>query len=131
LFVGFVSVLFGANVKTNKLGQLLTAAILHCSPHTTPPPQMRPTVPVALAMLALASTALAAVKLEEGFHHDIDETVVTVSAYHACALTPVAGVEFGGRPVCWGNKKFNRLNAVDVRRARWGLWLWPGAVARA
>jgi len=38
---------------------------------------------------------------------------VSVSSFHACALTPVPGVEFGGRAVCWGNKKFNRLNAPE------------------
>jgi hypothetical protein len=53
-------------------------------------------------------------QIGEGFHHDIDETIISVSSKHACALTSVPGVSFGGKPVCWGNAKFGRLNQLDV-----------------
>jgi hypothetical protein len=90
------------------------SSCLH-APYLWPQRQSEMTLRVTVALLAVAVVACGAVVLEEGFHHDIDETVITVSAYHACALTPVPGVEFGGKAVCWGNKKFNRLATPDVR----------------
>lgn len=51
--------------------------------------------------------------LEEGFHYDVDETTVTVGHQHACVLEVEPGVDFGGRPRCWGNKRFKRLEVVN------------------
>ncbi len=70
----------------------------------------------ALTLSSVSSSVVAAlVALPEGFHHDIDETSFSIGSQHACALEMVSGVEFGGKPVCWGNKKFSRLAVVDVR----------------
>ena len=75
--------------------------------------------PLALLLLlaGVSCPSCALEPLPEGFHHDIDETSFSIGSLHACALQIVPGVEFGGKPICWGNKKYHRLEAVDVRGA--------------
>ena len=59
-------------------------------------------------VLVVVGGVLGLEELEEGFHYDVDSTTVTAGSAHACALEAVDGVEFGGKPVCWGDKRFHR-----------------------
>jgi hypothetical protein len=69
-------------------------------------------------VVAVAVATPALVTLPEGFHHDIDDTLFSVSSHHACALLPRGDGSIGGKPTCWGNKQFGRLDAIDVRGCR-------------
>ena len=50
------------------------------------------------------------VLLEEGFHHDIDDNIITVGDDYGCVIERIESVEIGGEIVCWGTGKYQELN---------------------
>lgn len=50
------------------------------------------------------------VLLEEGFHHDIDDNIVTVGDDYGCVIERIEEVDIGGEIICWGNGKYHELD---------------------